>query len=150
MSLNSAEAKLRTLASADPTMVADFGSGPFRWFQIQLPQGYISKGTCVRVRRVSAIYLYAQEGITQAEQVRLQFDVLDKSQDRARQVLNDLCSFVAGVDLMSDAQFTSPPSMPTQFANFLLSQRSGIEYQVEVEIFSWSADWRIWNDTTIT
>lgn len=149
MSLNSAEAKLRTLASADPTMVADFGSGPFRWFQIQLPQGYISKGTCVRVRRVSAIYLYAQEGITQAEQVRLQFDVLDKSQDRARQVLNDLCSFVAGVDLMSDAQFTSPPSMPTQFANFLLSQRSGIEYQVEVEIFSWSADFRIWNNLNV-
>jgi len=149
MSLNSAEAKLRMLASADPTMIADFGSGPFRWFQIQAPQGYIAKGSCVRVRRVSAIYLYAQEGITQAEQVRLQFDVLDKSQDRARDVLNDLCSFIAGVDLMSSAQFTSPPSAPTQFANFLLSQRSGIEYQIEVEIFSWSADWRIWNNMNI-
>ena len=34
--MNSAEAKLRTLASADSTMVADFGSGPFRWFQIQI------------------------------------------------------------------------------------------------------------------
>jgi len=149
MSLNSAEAKLRMLASADPTMIADFGSGPFRWFQIQAPQGYIAKGSCVRVRRVSSIYLYAQEGITQAEQVRLQFDVLDKSQDRARDLLNDLCSFIAGVDLMSSAQFTSPPSAPTQFANFLLSQRSGIEYQVEVEIFSWSADWRIWNNMNI-
>ena len=149
MSLNSAEAKLRMLASADPTMIADFGSGPFRWFQIQAPQGYIAKGSCVRVRRVSAIYLYAQEGITQAEQVRLQFDVLDKSQDRARDVLNDLCSFIAGVDLMSSAQFASPPSTPTQLANFLLSQRSGIEYQVEVEIFSWSADWRIWNNMNI-
>ena len=51
MSLNSAEAKLRMLASADPTMIADFGSGPFRWFQIQAPQGYIAKGSCVRVRR---------------------------------------------------------------------------------------------------
>ena len=142
--MNSAEAKLRTLASADATMVADFGSGPFRWFQVQIPQGYIGKGSCVRVRRVSAVYLYAQEGITQAEQVRLQFDVLDKSQDRARDVLNDLCSFLAGVDLMG-----SPPSTPTQFANFLLSQRSGIEYQVEVEIFSWSADFRIWNNTSI-
>ena len=149
MSLNSAEAKLRMLASVDPTMVADFGSGPFRWFQIQVPQGYIGKGSCVRVRRVSSIYLYAQEGITQAEQVRLQFDVLDKSQDRARDVLSDLCSFIAGVDLMSSAQFASPPSTPTQFANFLLSQRSGIEYQVEVEIFSWSADWRIWNNMNI-
>ena len=107
--MNSAEAKLRTLASVDPTMVADFGSGPFRWFQIQAPQGYIAKGSCVRVRRVSAVYLYAQEGITQAEQVRLQFDVLDKSQDRARDLLNDLCSFIAGVDLMSGAQFTSQP-----------------------------------------
>ncbi len=147
--MNSAEAKLRTLASVDPTMVTDFGSGPFRWFQIQIPQGYIGKGPCVRVRRVSAVYLYVQEGITQAEQVRLQFDVLDKSQDRAKDVLNDLCSFLAGVDLMSSVQFTSPPSTPTQFANFLLSQRSGIEYQVEVEIFSWSADWRIWNNTNI-
>ena len=147
--MNSAEAKLRTLASADATMVADFGSGPFRWFQVQIPQGYIGKGSCVRVRRVSAVYLYAQEGITQAEQVRLQFDVLDKSQDRARDVLNDLCSFLADVDLMGSAQFASPPSTPTQFANFLLSQRSGIEYQVEVEIFSWSADFRIWNNTSI-
>ena len=147
--MNSAEAKLRTLASADATMVADFGSGPFRWFQVQIPQGYIGKGSCVRVRRVSAVYLYAQEGITQAEQVRLQFDVLDKSQDRARDVLNDLCSFLAGVDLMGSAQFASPPSTPTQFANVLLSQRSGIEYQVEVEIFSWSADFRIWNNTSI-
>jgi hypothetical protein len=50
---------------------------------------------------------------------------------------------------MSSAQFASPPSTPTQFANFLLSQRSGIEYQVEVEIFSWSADWRIWNNMNI-
>ena len=147
--MNSAEAKLRTLASADATMVADFGSGPFRWFQVQIPQGYVGKGSCVRVRRVSAVYLYAQEGITQAEQVRLQFDVLDKSQDRARDVLNDLCSFLADVDLMGSAQFASPPSTPTQFANFLLSQRSGIEYQVEVEIFSWSADFRIWNNTSI-
>jgi hypothetical protein len=147
--MNSAEAKLRTLASADSTMVADFGSGPFRWFQIQIPQGYINKGPCVRVRRVSAVYLYVQKGITQAEQVRLQFDVLDKSQDRAKDVLNDLCSFLASVDLMSSAQFTSPPSTPTQFANFLLSQRSGIEYQIEVEIFSWSADWRIWNNLSI-
>ncbi len=149
MSLNSAEAKLRTLAAADTTMQSFFGSAPFRWFHIQMPQGYITKGSCIRVRRVSAVYTYAQEGITEIEQVRMQLDCLNEDQDAARNALNAVNNFIATVDLMSNAQFASPPTTPTQFPNYRLSERSGIEFQVERQIYVWSADWRIWNNLSL-
>lgn len=150
MSLNSAEAKIRTLAQGDATMQSFFGVGPFRWFFVREPQGYVDQGTVCRVRRVSAVYEYVQEGIICIEQVRLQFDVLDQSQETARNALNALNNFIAGVDLMSDKQFTSPPTIATQFANYRLSERSAVEVQIKQQIYVWSADWRCFNNTLVS
>ena len=146
MSLNSAEAKIRTLAMADATMQSYFGVAPFRWFQVREPQGYISQGTCMRVRRVSAVYEYVQNGVLQIEQVRLQFDVLDMSQESARNALTAVEKFLRSVDLMNSNQFNSPPTAGTCFANFLLSERSAVEVQIKQEIYVWSADYRIFNN----
>jgi len=146
MSLNSAEAKIRTLAQADSTMQSFFGVAPFRWFQVREPQGYISQGTCIRVRRVSAVYDYVQNGILQIEQVRLQFDVLDLSQETARNALTAVERFLRSVDLMNSNQFNSPPTAGACFANYLLSERAGVEPQIKQQVYIWSADYRIFNN----
>ena len=150
MSLNSAEAKIRTLASADATMQGIFGTGPFRWFFVRETQGYIDDGTVCRVRRVSAAYDYVQNGRIQIEQVRLQFDVLDLSQEAARDALTALENFLGTVDLMSGNQFLSPPQSVTQFPNFLLSERSAIEVQIKQQIYVWSADYRVLNNLSVS
>jgi len=142
MSLNSAEAKIRTLASANPAMQSFFGAGPFRFFFVREPQGYIEQGTVCRVRRVSAVYTYVQNGRLCFEQARIQFDVLDQSQETARDALTALEAFLGTVDLMNVT--------PGQYANFLLSERSAIEVQIKQQIYVWSADYRIWNNMSIT
>ena len=148
--LNTAEQKLRLLASADATLQEYLGAPPaFRWFHLQEEQGAIEQGTCVRVRRVSAVYLYAQEAIVSAEQVRLQFDFLDKSPETAANAMLAFNAFMATVDLMSDAQFLSPSTTPRQHPNFLLNTRPGLEFRTERQIYVWTVDWRCWNDTTI-
>ena len=150
MSLNSTEAKIRTLASANPAMQSFFGAGPFRFFFVREPQGYIEQGTVCRVRRVSAVYTYVQNGRLCFEQARIQFDVLDQSQETARDALTALEAFLGTVDLMNSNQFNSPPTSGGQFANFLLSERSAIEVQIKQQIYVWSADYRIWNNMSIT
>jgi hypothetical protein len=150
MSLNSAEAKLRTLASADATMQSIFGTGPFRWFFVREPQGYIDQGTVCRVRRVSAVYDYVQNGRIQIEGVRLQFDVLDQSQESARDALTALENFIGTVDLMSGNQFLSPPQPVSQFANFILSERSAVEVQIKQQIYVWSVDYRCLNNLSVS
>jgi len=142
MSLNSAEAKIRTLAAANATMQGILGTGPFRWFFVREPQGYIEQGTICRTRRVSAVYTYAQGGRLCFEQARIQFDVLDQSQETARDALTALEAFLGTVDLMNET--------PAQYANFLLSERSTIEVQIKQQIYVWSADYRIWNNMGIT
>jgi hypothetical protein len=150
MSLNSAEAKIRTLAAANATMQTIFGAGPFRWFFVREPQGYIEQGTVCRVRRVGAVYTYAQNGRFCFEQARIQFDVLDQSQETARDALTSLEAFLGTVDLMNPNQFNSPPTSGAQFANFILSERSTIEVQIKQQIYAWSVDYRIWNNMSIT
>lgn len=149
MSMNSAEAKIRTLASVNPVMEGIFGTGPFRWFFVREPQGYIEQGTVCRVRRVSAVYIYSQAGRLPTEQARIQFDVLDQSQETARNALTALEAFLATVDLMNPNQFQSPPSPGAQFANFVLSERSTVEVQIKQQIYVWSVDYRIWNNLNI-
>lgn len=149
MSLNSAEAKIRTLAQANTTMQSFFGTAPFRWFYVREAGGYIATGTCCRVRRVSAVYQYVQNGRICIEQARLQFDVLDPSQETARNALLALESFMGTVDLMNTNQFNSPPTAGAQFANFTLSERSTIEVQIKQTVYVWSVDYRIFNNMSI-
>lgn len=150
MSLNSAEAKIRTLAAADATMLSYFGSPLTRWFFVRELGGYVEHGTCCRVRRAGAIYDYVQNGQIQIEQVRLQFDIVDQSQEVARNALTAVEAFIRSVDLMNPNQFTSPPSAGVQFANFLLSERSSIETQIKQTLYVWSADFRVFNNLSIS
>jgi len=147
---NGAEEKIRYLAQADATMNALFFAGVPRWFAIQLRQGYIQKGTCVTVERISTVYENAQDGLLCIEQPRFTFRVMDQDQTTARQALNALNRFLLGICLMTNQQFTSPPSTPSQFPNYKLSERLTIETQLELQIYVWSADWRIFNNLLVT
>ena len=144
-----AEVKLRMLAGADAGLQAILGTAPFRFFAIQEPQGYITQGVCCRYRRVSAVYLYAQEAIANAEQVRIQFEFLAYAPTDAWDAMQAFIAFMGGVNLMTDQQFQSPPVTPTQHPNYLLTTRPSIEYRPEREIYIWSCDWRIWNNTNL-
>lgn len=154
MRFNSAEEKLRALAAANATMQGFFGAptvpDSFRWFATQLQPGASARGTCMRVTRPSAGYTQVQEGQLNTEKVMLQFDILDKSQTRSRQGVNALYTFIQSVDLMSDAQFTSPATTPTQFPNYQLSQRGPlIEFDASLQLWVWSATWRIFNNLLV-
>jgi len=148
----SAEEKIRALAMQDSTLQGFLQTGGiFRWFATQLPAGYASMGSCVRVTRPGAVYTQVQEGVLALEQVRLQFDCLDQSQTTARQLLNALNQFLLTVDLMSGDQFTSPATVPTQFPNFQLLQRGPIpEFVASLQLWVWTTDWRLMNNTLIS
>ena len=149
MTSEAAEVKIRMLAAANATLAAMLGTSPFRWFDVQSAQGYEQQGTLCRYRRVSAVYMYAQEGLTQLEQVRFQFDFVAQTPSDSWNAMQAFIEFMAGVDLMSDAQFKSPPTTPTQSPNYLLSTRQSIEYRPERELYIWSCDWRVFNNLNV-
>ena len=68
--------------------------------------------------------------------------MLDQSQETARDALTSLEAFLGTVDLMNVT--------PGQYANFILSERSTIEVQIKQQVYVWSADYRIWNNMSIT
>jgi hypothetical protein len=111
-----AEAKMRTLAQQDATLLSFFGgaNGTFRWFDRQLSPGYLAlNATCVRVMRVSTARIYTHETRTRRSVNRLalprfQFDVLDYSAERARSAATAIIDWLATVDFSSDSQFASP------------------------------------------
>ena len=125
-----AESKLRLLASQDATLQGIFGTGPFRWQDTQLQQGYIQRGTCARVLRVSTVYMYSHSGLANIEQVMFQIDVLDLDPEVARAAAVALDAWLGTISLMSAAQFSSPPHAPSppSFANFKMNQRHSIDY----------------------
>ena len=125
-----AEQKLRTLASQDATLQGIFGTAPFRWQDTQLQPGYIQRGTCARVLRVSTVYMHCMAGMMNVEQVRFQIDVLDLDSEKARAAATALDAWFETVSFMSDAQFGSPPVAPSppSYANFKLNQRHSIDY----------------------
>ena len=146
----SCEKRMRELAMADAGLMALLGSNPFRWFDRQLPPGYIEKGACMRVTRVSSVSNYVQEGPLALEMIRFQFDAIDFEAEVARDLARALGDWFTTVSFMSDAQFLSPPATPINYPNFQLNQRSSIErpetgaiYYVE------SQDWRVFNNTNI-
>jgi hypothetical protein len=144
-------AKMRTLAMADATLAAALTgtNGTFRWFYVQLPKGYIYQGTCVTVMQVSDVQLYTQQAPINLDQVRVQINVFDLDSIQAQQIANYINSWLATVSFASNAQFLSPPQTPINFPNFKLSQRSGLDYNVQPQP-AWveTTDFRIFNDTT--
>jgi hypothetical protein len=140
-----AESKIRLLASADATLQGFFGSGPFRWFDRQLPPGYINKGTCARIRRISTIFLYEQAGLNRLNQPRFQLDVLDQDPDVVDNAVAAIIAWLGTVCFATEDQFTSPPTTPRQYPNFVLSIRPGLEVALKPPVPVVSIDFRCWN-----
>lgn len=157
----SAEVKLATLAAANTTLQTDLGN-PLRWYDLQLVPGAIQPSnppnqigaSCVRVRRISTMRRYIQgngvptsgTNLSLLSTPRFQIDVLDCCAEIARTVANDVINFLATVCLSSQDQFASPITTPTQFPSFLLSQRSGMDYEVSSQpVYVQTLDVRIYN-----
>ena len=140
-----AEVKMRTLAKADATLQGIFGTGPFRWFDVQLPPGYIDKGPCARVRRLATTFIYCQEGLNRLNNPRFQLDVLAATPTQAFDAAAAIINWLGTVDFASNDQFMSPPVTPTQCPNFVISQRAGLDYQLDPPVPVVSIDFRIWN-----
>jgi hypothetical protein len=145
MSYVTAEVKLRTLAAADATLQGFFGTGPFRWFDVQEAPKYIEQGPCVRVMRVSTVRDYLQGGISQLSCPRFQIDVLDYSAENSRQAAQAIIDWLSRISLAENNQFASPQTTPPQFPNFLLNQRSGMEPQTKLPVFVTMLDVRLFN-----
>ncbi len=146
------EEKLRTLAEADISLQVFFGTAPFRWFDVQLPQGQISSGCCALVKRVSTVRVYSQAGLQDLSQIRFQIDVLapntvNKQMDpqTARLAAKAIIDFIGTVDLASLNQFNDPATTPNQFPSFVLNQRDGMYFQLQPPVFCQSIDVRLYN-----
>jgi len=70
---------MRTLAQSDATLQAALlgSNGTFRWFDTQLPKGYVGQGTCVTVQQISDVLAYAQSGPISLDWVRVQINIWD-------------------------------------------------------------------------
>lgn len=135
------------MAGADATLQGFFGTNPFRWFYLQLPPGYIEKvpGTCATVQRVSTQYLHAQEAISKLSKPRFQIVVRDPLPDVAAQAATAIINWLCTVDFASDAQFTSPPTTPRQFPNFVTNVRPGLDAALKPPIPSVMVEFQSWN-----
>lgn len=146
------EAKLRTLAAASSALQAYFGTTPFRWFDTQLPQGQISSGACVVVKRVSTVRTYQQTGLQDLSQPRFQIDVLapntvnaEADPESGRAAAAAVITFLGTINLASTDQFGSPTITPPNFPNFVLNQRDGMYFQLQPPCFVQSIDIRVFN-----
>lgn len=140
-----AEVKLRTLAAANASLQAVFGTPLFRFFDRQLPPGYITSGSCVRMLRVSTIRGYSQQGIQTIDQILFQFDVLDLDSEAARAAAAALIAWFSTINIASNQQFGSPVTTPQQFPNFVLNQRAGMEPRTQPPVYVESVDVRVFN-----
>ena len=125
--------KMRLLAMADPTLqgyLYNASNNTFRWFDTQLQPGYINQGTCVTVRQVSTVPIYANSGMLATDQPRVQIDVRDLNSNQAKVVAKAVDDWLQGVSFMTTNQFESPPTTPNQFPNFKLSQRNWQDFDV--------------------
>lgn len=147
-----AEVKIRTLAQTSTALQGFFGedSGIFRWFDRQLAPGYISRGTCARVRRVTTVLRHAKEtrtarSVCRQTQPLFQIDVLDYDPERARSAVAAISDWLGEVDFSSDAQFASPPTSPKRHPNAVLNQRAGMEPLLQPPVYVETIDVRIFN-----
>lgn len=148
-----AEVAMRTLAQQSSTLQTFFGetpSGPFRWFDRQMPPGYIDRGACARVRRVSTLRRYAhgtttRRSVVNQAQPRFQIDVLDMDPERARSAAAAICDWLGEVDFSTDSQFASPPTSPKRHPNAVLNQRAGMEPKPDPPVYVEILDVRIFH-----
>jgi hypothetical protein len=146
-----AEAKMRLLAQQSTELQVYFGdtsSALFRWFDRQLLPGYIERGTCARVLRVSTRLMYVHEtedrrSACRMEQPLFQIDVLDFSAERARSAAAAIEDWLATADFSSDAQFTSPVTSPTRHPNQVVNHRAGMITTPQPPVYVETLDVRI-------
>lgn len=142
-------AKIRTLAQADPTLAALFFNSVPRWFKQQLQPGYIARGLCMRVNRVSTVYGYtnAPAGLMNLNQPRMQFDVMGLDSSAVQTATIAVIDWMGTTNFATNDQFGSPTVTPPNSPNFLLNRRSSMEAQVEPPGPAWieTLDFRIYN-----
>lgn len=144
--MQSPEVRLRLLAREDPTLQSYLlgDNGIWRWYDRQLAQGAFKLGPCVRVLRVSTVRMYCMDGILAVSQPRFQIDVLDLDPEQCRTIRNAVIDFLGTVDLNSPDQFNSIPTTPPQFPNFVINQRSGMDFQLDPPAYVESIDVRMY------
>jgi hypothetical protein len=152
-----AEVKLWTLAQLDATLRTFFGTGPFRWCDIQLTQNYLPKqrgqsapgggSSSVVVRRVSSIPQYMQSGLGTIERIRFQCDVLDLDPNVATNAALALIAWFQTVNLVTGQQFGSPVTTPNQFPSFYVNLRRGLWPQAGAVVYADSVDVMLYNNT---
>lgn len=157
MSFQSAELKLRNLATQNAQLIADLtwpntaGAPTFLWFDRQLVQGDLgqrSDGKCaVYVHRVSSAQRVSNMGSpnTPLSQPRIQIDIVSYNAEQARGVGNDFVAFMNSISLCSDGYYQSPVTGPSQNPCFLLNERESIMPALNPPPFVWTQDWRVYN-----
>ena len=145
--------KMRVLAQPDAVLQGYLlgANNTFRWFDTQLPKGYINQGACVTVQQISSVLDYVQSGPLALEWVRVQVNIWSFDSVQAKQIANYLQNtWFPSVCFTSDAQFQSPPLPAPAAANFKLSQRGVLDFSVQPQS-AWveSQDWRVANNTNI-
>jgi hypothetical protein len=147
--MSSTESQIRAAAAIDPVLpgLLTDGAGPFRWFNVQLPQG--SEFPAVLVRRISSIHMYThdirtlgggeQANRSELEQILFQFDVISAQAEQGSQVYGAVRSFLDNLDL------TGPDTGDfAQWGAFILSQRAGMSFQLQPPAWVQTIDARIW------
>jgi hypothetical protein len=139
-----AETKLRTLASADSVLRGFFGTSPFRWYHLQLPPSALPNSgvpypCTARVRQVSQVPYYTQEGMNRLNNVRFQIDVLCANVDTVDQATAAIAAWLGTVS------FCDPTLTPGQSPNFVLNIRPGLEVQLKPPVPVNSIDVKVFN-----
>ena len=142
--------KMRMLAQQDATLQSYLlgTADVFRWFDTQLPKGYVYQGPTVTVQQISSVRDAVQEGPLALEQAMVQINVWSLDSVQAKTIANYLwASWFPAVSFASPAMFLSPPQAPPNHPNYLLSQRGVIDFSTQPES-SWveTQTWRIFND----
>jgi hypothetical protein len=151
------EIKLRTLAAGNATLQSFFGAAPFRWFDVQVPQGQFAVGTCARLQRVSTARMYvhqsfAPSGLQPASgpllnlsMPRFQLDIIDADTETCRQAAIAVTNWLGGISLAEDNWLASPVTTPPQFPCFVLNQRHGLYADTQPPLPVVTVDFRAYN-----
>ena len=138
MSFTPLQVKMFTAAKVDTVLQGYLQqSEAFCWFPVQLPKGFIYRSSCVVTRQISSVLPYVQSGPLALDGVMMQIECRDLNSLTAQALANYLVTTF----------FPSTAFNHGQKANFKLSQRSSLDYEVQpqpawVEILTY----RIFND----
>lgn len=142
-------AKIRTLAQLDPTLSALFFTPVPRWFKQRLQPGYITRGLCVRVKRVSTVYGYtnAPAGLMNLNKPLIQIDVMGLDSTAVQAAAIAVINWMGTVSFASTNDFDSPATTPPNSPNFLVNRQSAEEAQVDPPGPAWVEilDFRVYN-----